>query len=145
MRLRSSVKLARPYIWRLTALTLLTMPSTLPELHGRVSPLRTASLSMRIPVAKERSSGWPSAASTAASQGSRYAVPVSPSIISANAVMWPARASMCGHPARIAASCSCSPGSRWSGQVSRRRVICRAFGTAGGAEGAVPGSRNCAR
>src|SRR6516165_9879965 len=77
MRLRSSVKLARPYIWRLTALTLLTMPSTLPELQGRVSPLRTASLSMRIPVAKERSSGWPSAASTAASQGSRCAAPVS--------------------------------------------------------------------
>ena len=44
-RRRSSGKPARPYIWRLTVLILLTVPSTLPELYGRLSPLRTASLS----------------------------------------------------------------------------------------------------
>jgi len=41
-RLRSRSKLARPYIWRLIILIRLTLPSTAPELWGRVRPLSTA-------------------------------------------------------------------------------------------------------
>jgi hypothetical protein len=41
--LRSSGNRARPYIWRLIILIRLMVPSTTPELQGRVSPLRTAS------------------------------------------------------------------------------------------------------
>src|ERR1039458_7992117 len=64
-RLRSRAKLARPYICRLIILILVTLPSTAAELQGRVSPLVTACWSRRMPLAKERSSGW-SSASTAA-------------------------------------------------------------------------------
>src|SRR5258708_6606386 len=42
-RLRSSGKPARPYIWRLIILILLTVPSTTPDRQGRVRPFRTAS------------------------------------------------------------------------------------------------------
>lgn len=42
-RLRSRPKLARPYIWRLSILSRLTLPSTTPEFQERVRPLRTAS------------------------------------------------------------------------------------------------------
>jgi hypothetical protein len=141
-RLRRSGKLARPYICLL--IILLTVPSTLPELYGRVSPFMTASLSFRIPVANERSSGW-SSASTAASQASRPVLPVRSAIISANAVIWPASESRCGHWARMPASWACSPGWRWSGLVSSRRVIWRVLGTEGGGSGAASVFRNGAR
>src|SRR5262249_21590410 len=68
-RLRSRSKLARPYIWRLIILIRLTLPSTAPELCGRVRPLSTAAWSWLSPVVKERRSGW-SSASTAALQAS---------------------------------------------------------------------------
>ncbi len=42
MRLRSRSNLARPYICLLIILMRLTVPSTVPELWERVSPLRTA-------------------------------------------------------------------------------------------------------
>src|SRR6266536_4987226 len=42
-RLRSSGNPARPYIWRLIILIRLTLPSTTPEFHGRVSLLLTSS------------------------------------------------------------------------------------------------------
>src|SRR5262245_29285807 len=42
-RLRSRGSPARPYIWRLSILRRLTLPSALPEFQGRVRPLRTAS------------------------------------------------------------------------------------------------------
>jgi hypothetical protein len=38
----SRSKLARPYIWRLSILIRLTVPSTTPELYGNVRPLTTA-------------------------------------------------------------------------------------------------------
>jgi hypothetical protein len=42
MRLRSRSNLARPYICLLIILMRLTVPSTVPELWKRVSPLQTA-------------------------------------------------------------------------------------------------------
>jgi hypothetical protein len=42
-RVRSRSKLARPYMVRLIILIRLTLPSTAPLLHSRLSPLRTAS------------------------------------------------------------------------------------------------------
>src|SRR5580693_9071160 len=85
-RLRSRSKPARPYIWRLIILILLTVPSTLPEFQCRVRPLMTACWSLRMPTAKERRPAW-SSASTAASQVSRSRLPVRAVIISAK----------CGH------------------------------------------------
>ena len=85
-RLRSRPKPARPYICRLIILILLTVPSTLPELYGRVRPLVTACWSLRMPVARERRSGWPSSASMAVSHASRSWLPVRPVIISAKLV-----------------------------------------------------------
>ena len=71
-RLRSRSKLARPYIWRLIILILLTVPSTLPEFQCRVRPLVTACWSLRIPATRERNPDW-SSASTAASQSFQVA------------------------------------------------------------------------
>src|SRR5438105_8714891 len=85
-RLRSRPKPARPYICRLIILILLAVPSTLPELQGRVSPLMTACWSLRMPVARERRSGWPSSACMAVSHASRSWLPVRPVIISAKLV-----------------------------------------------------------
>ena len=94
-RLRSRSKPARPYIWRLIILILLTVPSTLPEFQCRVRPLVTAFWSWRMPVARERSPAW-SSASTAVSQASRSRLPVRAVIISAKAVTCPASASIPG-------------------------------------------------
>jgi hypothetical protein len=41
-RLRSSGKLARPYIWRLIIFSRLTLPSAMPEFQDKVSPPPTA-------------------------------------------------------------------------------------------------------
>ena len=75
MRRRSRGNPARPYIWRLTVVIfLLTVPSTLPELRGRVRALRTASLPLRIPLAKERSSGRSAAAASTGRGRPRHAM-----------------------------------------------------------------------
>src|SRR5260370_34866252 len=69
MRLRSRGKVARPYIWRLMSLVRVLRPSTRPEFHWRVSPLRTAWEAWRVPFAKEGRSGWAGAAGAGAGQG----------------------------------------------------------------------------
>ena len=88
-------------------LDMLTVPSTLPELQGRVRPLVTACWSVRIPAAKDFSSGR-SPVSTVVSQFSRSSWPLRRVIICAKLVTWAARVSRCGHRARIAASWACS-------------------------------------
>jgi hypothetical protein len=55
MRLRRRSGFARPYICLLIILTRLTLPSTAPELLGRVRPFVTAAQSLRSPAAKLRS------------------------------------------------------------------------------------------
>ena len=97
-RLRSSSKLARPYVCRLIILSRLTLPSTTPEFQGMVRPLRTAAWSRLRPRAKECRSGW-SSASTAVIQSSRRS-PCRPVRILANSVTWPASASRCGQRSR---------------------------------------------
>ena len=141
-RLRSRAKPARPYIWRLIILILLTVPSTLPELYGRVRPLVTACWSLRMPAASERRSDWPSSASIAVSQDSRSRLPVRPVIISAKLLTCPASAWMCGQRSVIWPSCSCSSSRRRSGRVSSQRVIWRVFGTACPGSGAAASCRN---
>jgi hypothetical protein len=69
--------------------------------------LATASLSLRIPVANEWSSGC-SSASTAESQASRPVLPVRFAIISANALTCTASESRCGHWARMTSSWAAS-------------------------------------
>ena len=52
--MRSRSNLALPYSWRLSVLMRLMVPSTAPELEGRVSPLIIAAWSRMSPVAKKR-------------------------------------------------------------------------------------------
>ena len=82
-RFRRSSRLARPNIWRLSILSRLMLPSTGPELQGRVRPAVTASWSRRRLVAKAARGGRVSC-STAVIHASRRS-PWRPVIMSAKA------------------------------------------------------------
>src|SRR5580658_8022025 len=132
-RLRSRGYPARPYIWRLSILRRLTLPSTLPELQGRVRPLRAASRSSLRPRAKECRAGRSLASAVVIHWSRRW--PWRLVRILAKSVTWPARASRWGHRARAWVRLAVSWSSRWPGRVVIQRVMSRVAGGGGGAGG----------
>ena len=114
----------------------LMCPSTLPELHRRVSPAVTASWSARRPVTKDRSAGSPVAA-TAVIHGSSSVRPRRSVMISANDRTLPATAASSGDTARMASRLALSAAASLSGLVMIQPVTALTLGGTGAGTGVL--------